>query len=63
MAWLSATPFADSYLYPAGVVRYALQYIFPRGKDGQPDRATIDAALPEIEKILGELSDLLGGAG
>lgn len=53
---------ADSYLYPAGVARYALQYIFPRGKDGQPDRAVIDAALPEIEKIMGVLSDLLGGA-
>lgn len=51
---------ADSYLYPAAVVRYALQYIFPRGADGQPDRATIEGALPDIEKVLGVLADALG---
>lgn len=50
----------DSYLYPSAVERYALQYIFPRGEGGQPDRATIDGALPDIEKTLGVLAGLLG---
>lgn len=51
---------ADCYLYPAAVERYALQYIFPRGEGGAPDRATIDGAVPDISKALGVLGDLLG---
>jgi len=51
---------ADCYLYPAAVVDYALQYVFPRGANGQPDRATIDGSLPRIEKALGVLDGLLG---
>ena len=50
----------DCYLYPPGVVRYALQYIFPSGPDGAPNRETIDAAVPEIGKTLGVLADALG---
>lgn len=50
----------DCYFYPPAVVRYALQYIFPRGENGQPDRATIEGAVPDIEKALGVLSGLLG---
>ncbi|EDM81580.1 probable glutathione s-transferase-related transmembrane protein [Plesiocystis pacifica SIR-1] len=51
---------ANSYLYPEAVVRYALQYIFPRGEGGQPDRATIDAAVPEVAKALDVLERELG---
>ncbi len=48
--WISVL---NCYGYPAMVRNYVLQYAFPRGPDGQPDRATIDAALPEIRKVLG----------
>ena len=50
--WISAL---NCYGYPAMVRNYVLQYVFPRGPDGKPDRATIDAALPEIRKVLGAL--------
>jgi len=39
--------------YDAMVRRYVLQYVFPKGEGGAPDRKTIDAALPEIEMLLG----------
>ena len=51
---------ANAYLYPPAVVRYALQYIFPQGEGGAPDRATIEGALPDIELALKQLDDLLG---
>ncbi|WP_432257695.1 SRPBCC domain-containing protein [Cupriavidus sp. TMH.W2] len=38
--------------YDAMVRRYVLQYIFPKGENGQPDRAVIDAAVPDIDKHL-----------
>ena len=50
--WISVL---NCYGYPAMVRNYVLQYAFPRGPGGEPDRATIDAALPEIRKILGAL--------
>ena len=50
--WISVL---NCYGYPAMVRDYVLQYIFPRGPGGKPDRATIDAALPEIRKVLGAL--------
>ncbi len=50
--WISAL---NCYGYPAMVRNYVLQYVFPRGPGGEPDRATIDAALPEIRKVLGAL--------
>jgi glutathione S-transferase len=43
--WVSAI---NAYCYDAMVRRYVLQYIFPRGADGKPDRTVIDAALKEI---------------
>lgn len=51
---------ADCYLYPPAVVRYALQYIFPRGEGGAPDRAVIEEAVPDIAKAVGVLADALG---
>ena len=50
--WISVL---NCYGYPAMVSDYVLQYIFPRGPGGEPDRVTIDAALPEIRKVLGAL--------
>src|SRR5260370_5095513 len=55
--WISVL---NCYGYPAMVRNYVLQYVFPRGPDGQPDRATIDSALPEIRKILASLDRAIG---
>lgn len=38
--------------YDAMVRRYVLQYIFPKGADGKPDRPVIDKAVPEIKQLL-----------
>jgi len=56
--WISVL---NCYGYPAIVRSYVLQYVFPRGADGKPDRATIDAALPEIRKVLAPIDRALGG--
>jgi glutathione S-transferase len=42
-------------------LQYVFPHVFPRGPDGKPDRATIDAALPEIRKILGAFDRAVGG--
>jgi glutathione S-transferase len=55
--WISVL---NCYGYPAMVRDYVLQYVFPRGNEGQPDRATIDAALPEIRKVLAPLNRAIG---
>jgi glutathione S-transferase len=46
--------------YDAMVRRYVLQYVFPKGEGGAPDRKTIDAALPEIEQLLAILDKAYG---
>ena len=46
--------------YDAMVRRYVLQYVFPKGEGGAPDRKTIDAALPEIEHLLTALDKAYG---
>ena len=55
--WISVL---NCYGYPAMVRDHVLQYVFPRGPDGKPDRARIDAAAPEIRKVLGALDRALG---
>ena len=50
--WVSAV---NCYLYDTIARRYVLQYIFPRGEGGQPDRAVIDGALKEIPQQLAAL--------
>jgi glutathione S-transferase len=37
-----------------------LQYVFPKGAGGTPDRRTIEAAVPEIKKQLGILDEAYG---
>lgn len=62
--WISAV---NSYFYDTMVRRYLLQYIFPKGADGQPDRAVIDQALGEMPAQIAALdkayaaSDFLAG--
>lgn len=46
--------------YDAMIRRYVLQYVFPKGSDGTPDRGVIDKALPEIKSQL-EVLDLAYG--
>ena len=38
--------------YDAMIRRYVLQYVFPKGAGGTPDRAVIDKALPDIKAQL-----------
>jgi glutathione S-transferase len=55
--WISAL---NCYGYPAMVREYVLQYVFPSGPDGKPNRAAIDAALPRIRKVFAVLDAALG---
>jgi glutathione S-transferase len=55
--WVSAV---NAYLYDTMVRRYVLQYIFPRGEGGKPDRTVIDTALAEMPLQLAELERAYG---
>lgn len=55
--WISLI---NCHAYDAMVRRYVLQYVFPKGADGQPDRTVIDAALPEIATQLDALEQAYG---
>ncbi len=64
--WVSAV---NAYFYDTMSRRYVLQYLFPRGEGGEPDRAVIDAALKEmpvqlaaLDKAYGSGDWLAGGA-
>ena len=57
--WISAI---NCYADRPIVRNYVLQYVFPRGPDGKPERAAIEAAIPEIHKVLGVLDAAYGGA-
>jgi glutathione S-transferase len=46
--------------YDAMVRRYVLQYVFPKGTNGAPDRAVIDKAMPEIKSQLEEIDRAYG---
>ena len=63
--WISAI---NDYLDPCIIRRFVVQYAFPTGEGGAPDRATIEAAIPEIRRGLrileghyGEDGYLVGG--
>lgn len=47
--WVSVI---NCHAYDAIIRRYVLQYVFPKGEDGKPDRKVIDAAVPDIAKHL-----------
>ncbi len=55
--WVSAV---NGYCYDTMVRRYVLQYVFPRGPGGSPDRAVIDAALAEMPRQLAALDQGYG---
>jgi glutathione S-transferase len=63
--WVSAV---SAYMYDALARRYVLQYLFPRGADGQPDRAVIDQAVRDMVRPLDALErgyrgrEYIGGA-
>jgi glutathione S-transferase len=64
--WVSVV---NAYLYDTMARRYVLQYVFPRGEGGKPDRAVIDGALKEmpiqlaaLDKAYGNGDWLAGGA-
>ena len=57
--WISAI---NCYCYDAMVRRYVLQYFFPGGVDGGPNRSVIDSATPEIDKQLALFDKAYGGA-
>jgi glutathione S-transferase len=52
LQWISAV---NSYLYDTMVRRFVLQFLFPKGEGGQPDRAVIAAALAEMPAQLAAL--------
>ena len=41
--------------------RYVAPYAFPKGADGSPDRAAIEAVLPDLRKVLTVLETRLNG--
>lgn len=56
--WVSAI---NAYYYDLMIRRYVLQYIFPKGADGKPDRGVIDAAVKELPEKLAVLDGAYGG--
>lgn len=56
--WVSAV---NSYMYDTMVKRYILQYIFPKGEGGAPDRKVIDTALAQMPAQLDALDQAYGG--
>lgn len=56
--WVSAI---NAYIDGTMIRRYVLQYIFPKGAGGQPERAVIDAAVKEMGEQLRILDRAYGG--
>jgi glutathione S-transferase len=56
--WISAI---NGYVYDDLIRKYAFAYIFPRGADGKPDRAVVDASLPSLTRDLHLLDKGLAG--
>lgn len=56
--WVSAI---NAYLDGTMIRRYVLQYLFPKGAGGKPDRAVIDAAVKEMAQQLAILERAYGG--
>ena len=50
--WVSSI---NSYFYELAIRHYVLQYVFPKGADGKPDRAVIDASAKELPHRLAAL--------
>jgi len=48
---------------PCMVRTYLLNYVFPKGADGQPDRAAIDGVLPIMQKLVDMLDKAVAKSG
>jgi glutathione S-transferase len=57
--WVSAV---NAYLYDAMIRRYVLQFVFPRGDGGQPDRGVIAGALKDMPPQIAALDRAYGAA-
>lgn len=55
--WISAV---NAYFYDSMVRRYVLQYVFPSGADGQPDRKVIDQAIADMQRDFAVLDRAYG---
>jgi glutathione S-transferase len=55
--WVSSV---HCYLYNSMIVRYVLEYVFPKGPDGKPDQTTIAGALENARKHLAILDRAYG---
>jgi glutathione S-transferase len=51
----------NGHLYDSMVRHYVLQYVFPKGEGGQPDRAAIAAVVPEMTRQLAVLEQAYAG--
>lgn len=58
--WISCV---NTLIDPTCVRQYIVSYAFPSTPDGGPDRAKIDAALPQMEKQLGVLDKQIAKTG
>ena len=47
--WVSSI---NAYVYDDLIRKYVFAYIFPKGPDGKPDRAVVDAAVPNLKRDL-----------
>ena len=56
--WISAI---NATVYASTIRECVLQYVFPKGPDGQPDRGVIDPALVDIAGQLAVLDAAYGG--
>ena len=57
--WVSAV---SCYFYDTMVRRFVLQYVFPKGEGGKPDRGVIDKAVAEMRPQLAALDKAYGNA-
>ena len=58
--WVSIV---NTVMDPALIRGYLFCYLFPKGANGEPDRAAIDALLPDVDKQLGVLESAIGTSG
>lgn len=56
--WISVN---NCYLYGNIITQYCFNYIRPKGENGQPDMAAVEASLPQVEHDFGLLDRNLEG--
>src|SRR5262249_27988674 len=57
--WVSSV---SCYFYDSMVRRYILQYVFPKGEGGKPDRGVIDGGLKDMRPQLAALDKAYGAS-